>query len=1161
MRFDSLNIPAFGPFTSCCFDFAASSHDMHVIYGPNEAGKSSLLRGIHHLLYGFPSSTDDDFLHEYKKLRIGATVSDGEHSLTFLRKKGNVGTLLDEKQNSIDEGRLKAFCGSVSPEFFSHMFGLSTGTLRSGADSLLSAQGEMGALLFAASVGGSPIESAIQKLQAEADKLFAGNGRKNNTIVNAYTAVKEHEKEARASTLTTTEWKKLTQEVDLAQQDFELKDKQLNNRRMRQTRVQNILKAIPLIQDLKATQAALATITLPDLSSDFPARVTEANSTLANATALITEHDSTLKSKQNRLDEITPFESIVGDAPELDSLHRTITQHLNELQSVKTHQEKLKQLRHEQELQLQNLELPDSESLTSLPRVGKQQLLNIKQLVQSIADVERDRDEAQRELNGTIRAVAKQQEKLAALGETNVNESLRELSSEVDEHNKNSKVALTWQDKRDDNKISLQQLSNQLGIASLSPDEASKIQVPAVAVVKQFQQDENQIKEDLRLAQKKLDDLKASAVEIEADIRSDSGDVAVVTDKDLLDARTSRDESWKQLSKKLGNRKPVDKGEPEAISQKIVESDHIADTLRDHAETIGRITTLKHRLASNEEKQKQAEEVVVRLRGKMTEFETQWRQHSRFLAERHFIPSELIAWLVDWQTWLTLDAETSKLENKLVANQERQDELRDALGKNLHRDDDSYTILSACLNNTLSEAESVNGERKAIRGDIEALNAELSTQKEALSHAEKKLEISTVDWTASIADLMIQDATSRNVALNQLEERHTAHATDRQISECTEQIESLTQRIDSYTDDLEKFRRRHLPDSPELDPANPDIAENRLAELLASAQVRKTEHETLTRDIDQVGEILRAKEQAREAAKAEIGKLTTEAKTTSPEGLLDAISQFENRDQLQQKLDACNAALINLAGSLGIDALIKQSDAEESDSLHVEVQTLAEEIEGLQTERDSARDVLNDATKNRINVEKATGDAALAKQCSVNALATVITQSERFIRLQHSISFLRAQVEEYRKKSQGPMIEKTSDFFNTLTNGSFSGVAAQQDEDIPDQINLVALRDPIDDPGGTPDSLKTQALSEGTRDQLYLALRMAAIDIHLEHHAPMPLILDDVLMTFDDARSQAFFQLMKKLSQKTQVIVFTHHQHTAKMAEEFVSASQVLRLA
>jgi uncharacterized protein YhaN len=1160
MRFDSLNIPAFGPFTSCSYDFEPSSHDLHVIYGPNEAGKSSLLRGIHHLLYGFPSSTDDAFLHEYKKLRIGATVSDGEQSLTFMRKKGNVGTLLDEKQNSIDEGKLKAFCGSVSPEFFSHMFGLSTDTLRSGADSLLSAQGELGALLFAASAGGSPIEAAIQKLQAEADKLFAGSGRKANTIVTAYSAVKEHEKESRANSLSTSEWKKLIQEINSAQKDFDHKDDQLNKRRMRQTRVQNIIKAIPLIQDLKTTHAALGTITLPHLASDFPARVTQANSTLANATALINEHKSSLLSKQNRRAEIKPFENIVRDAPELDSLHQTITQHLNDLETVETLQGKLKQLRHEQQLHLQNLELKDCESLASLPNVGKQQLIGIKQLVESIANVERDRDQAQRDLNATNRAVAKQQEKLTSLGEANVNDTLRELSSEVEEHDKNSKVAATWLDKRDETKVALQQLTSQLGIANLSPDEASNIQVPALTVVEEFQQDQNQNKEDLRLSQKKLDDLKSSAVEIESEIRSVSDDVAVVTEKDLLASRTTRDEHWNQIAQKLADKKPVEKGEPEAFTRKIVESDHIADTLRDHAETIGKITTLKHRLESNAEKQKQAEEVVARIEGKQTDIETKWRQHSSFLPERNFIPTELIAWLVGWETWLKFDAEISKLDNKLAAHQENEGELRDSLRTTLQGSDASYAILSTRLSNTLSEAESVNGARKAIRVEIETFNADLSTQKEALAHAEEKLESSICEWTESIADFEIDGAISRNVALNQLEERHTAHATDREISEFSQQVESLTQRMHSYTEDLEKLRDRHLPDSPVLDPANPDIAEKRLADLLASAQVRKTEHETLTRDIEQVEETLRAKGQAKETATAQIQKLLTEAKIASPEGLLDSITQFENRENLQQKLTVTNAALTNLAGSLGVDALIKQADAEDSDSLHVEVQTLAEEIEGFQAERDSARDVLNDARKTRGKLERATDDAALAKQFSVNALATVIGQSERFIRLQHSISFLRAQVEAYRKKSQGPMIEKTSEFFSTLTNGAFSGVGAQQDDEDPDQINLVALRDPIDDPGGTPDALKTQALSEGTRDQLYLALRMAAIDIHLEHHAPMPLILDDVLMTFDDSRSLEFFRLMKKLSRKTQVIIFTHHQHTAKMAEEFVSNGQILHL-
>ena len=245
MRFDSLNIPAFGPFTSSSFAFPSSKHDLHVIYGANEAGKSSLLRGIHHLLYGFPASTEDNFIHDYKKLRIGATVSDGEERLTFLRKKGNVGTLLDEKQNTIDEGKLKAFCGSVSPDFFRHMFGLSTETLRSGAATLLSAKGELGALLFAASVGGSPIEAAIEKLQHEADTLFAGNGRRANTIVAAYTNFKNQEKESRALSISTSEWNKLNQEIDAAQKDFVHKDDQLIRQRTRLRRVEILSRRYP----------------------------------------------------------------------------------------------------------------------------------------------------------------------------------------------------------------------------------------------------------------------------------------------------------------------------------------------------------------------------------------------------------------------------------------------------------------------------------------------------------------------------------------------------------------------------------------------------------------------------------------------------------------------------------------------------------------------------------------------------------------------------------------------------------------------------------------------------------------------------------------------------------------------------------------------------
>ena len=68
-------------------------------------------------------------------------------------------------------------------------------------------------------------------------------------------------------------------------------------------------------------------------------------------------------------------------------------------------------------------------------------------------------------------------------------------------------------------------------------------------------------------------------------------------------------------------------------------------------------------------------------------------------------------------------------------------------------------------------------------------------------------------------------------------------------------------------------------------------------------------------------------------------------------------------------------------------------------------------------------------------------------------------------------------------------------------------------------------------------------LSDGSRDQLYLSLRLAALESYIKEHEPMPLILDDLLITFDDARAGAILAQLDKLSTRTQIFLFTHHQH------------------
>ena len=68
-------------------------------------------------------------------------------------------------------------------------------------------------------------------------------------------------------------------------------------------------------------------------------------------------------------------------------------------------------------------------------------------------------------------------------------------------------------------------------------------------------------------------------------------------------------------------------------------------------------------------------------------------------------------------------------------------------------------------------------------------------------------------------------------------------------------------------------------------------------------------------------------------------------------------------------------------------------------------------------------------------------------------------------------------------------------------------------------------------------------MGDGTRDQLYLALRLAALELHLEQALPLPFIADDLFINYDNARSKAGLEALASLSEETQVIFLSHHDH------------------
>ena len=137
-------------------------------------------------------------------------------------------------------------------------------------------------------------------------------------------------------------------------------------------------------------------------------------------------------------------------------------------------------------------------------------------------------------------------------------------------------------------------------------------------------------------------------------------------------------------------------------------------------------------------------------------------------------------------------------------------------------------------------------------------------------------------------------------------------------------------------------------------------------------------------------------------------------------------------------------------------------------------------------------------------------------------------------------------IDRYRREKQAPLLTRAGELLKIMTGGSFSSLQVAFDDQ--DKAHLTGVR-------SDRTVVPVSGMSTGTADQLYLALRFASIEDYLERADALPFVADDLFINFDDERATAGFLLLEELSQKTQVLFFTHHQHLVDIAQRTLGAS------
>jgi uncharacterized protein YhaN len=245
------------------------------------------------------------------------------------------------------------------------------------------------------------------------------------------------------------------------------------------------------------------------------------------------------------------------------------------------------------------------------------------------------------------------------------------------------------------------------------------------------------------------------------------------------------------------------------------------------------------------------------------------------------------------------------------------------------------------------------------------------------------------------------------------------------------------------------------------------------------------------------------------------------------------------KEQLQ---DECNHR--------DIEPFIQKVQQADTDQLAIDIKNLSEQIERIGGEREQAIMRHSQLERDYQNLDTGGKASMLATQASgVGIEIEEAVQELATLRLAYAA--LTAGIERYRAANEDPILKIASESFSQMTLGKFRGIEIALDDD---GKHLLVGRRAGDEPGS---EVYVEQMSDGTRDQLYLSLRLASLEQWNKIHEPMPLVVDDILVHFDDDRAVETLKQLVRLSDQTQVIFFTHHQHLIDLARESLASDKV----
>lgn len=1153
MKVEQIDLKAYGHFTNRRLSLGGGAN-FHIICGRNEAGKTTLWRAINGALFGIPERSQDIFLHDSKKLRIGLELksASGER-LAIMRRKGRVNTLLkydpasgEEFADAVPDDRIREWLGGLSQGLFLAMFSLDHEALVRGGEALAQGKGDAGESLFEAGAGLTSIRTLRAKLDRESDSLF--KPRASTSII--YKALSEYEhsrKQAKEAAVRPADWSNAKSVMEAASKAYEAAKAEQSALQKEARRLERLSATLPDIAALKLAQARLDELSsvplLPALASADRIAATTKRDNAVEAETIVTTR---LEKRRSELASIQYNDAIFTEAESIEAIHHATAVYREALIELATAEVSIESAQKSLDSALNQVSAESSvdDVMQWIPDATK--VARIRGLVTAGATLKARHDADLKALVEKQQDVARLDAELLELGDDSDATRLTAYLNSIADHGDPDAQA---QQLESEVRAAESKLNNEAsGLKLPSADAVAATTVPIDALVQQFKTDEEELRRRSRSIRESIEKIEDDLASLQADIKGLEIRGEVPTRESVVDERTRRNSLWLSIRRRFmpvaGETPTSDSPPAEQYEQAVKAADEASDGLFADAERATRYAEFRVREAQMQGALKLENERAESVALQQTDLQQRWSEQ----LSSHKLPpiaiTEAAAWITKRDAFLQKREDIQAKQRDARHKQALALEIRTRIAELLQELKADVPASSERLSELLARTRIIAKQHAEQSTQRELKKSDLATARHALTGTEQaeagsraKLDEWQTQWEHAMQAIRLANDASPEEATARIDQFVTLQGAYDALDGAISDRRAAQIKIDDYRKRLaDTWQRVHGKAMPEGG-SSPEVAAANLYRELTEARTQQQKKNTLAEQIADDQQALDEAVASAEAAKKTLDKLLLQANCITLESLERVEEQSSRRAALATEAGEIETRLVKSFGIPLADALA-QVEGQDPEAV-------AEALEhNLQKSEDNAAQVqrLHEdylTTRQVFEAMDGSSAAADAQQMLAQHSARIAELSADFAASKIASAILAQVIDTYQKRNQGPLIEIASKRYAAITAGRYSGVAIDYDEDR--QI-LKAVR-------SDGERLTMEQLSTGRRDQLFLALRLAAIEGHIEKGEPLPIIIDDILIQFDDAAAAATFKVLADLSKRTQVIFLTHHEHLLEVAE------------